>query len=56
MKGAALSTVLSVLISCIIMAYWLWIKKDNYLELTYKNLKLDFNIIKEIIALSIPAT
>ena len=56
MKGAALSTVVSVLISCIIMAYWLWIKKDNYLELTYKNLKLDFNIIKEIIALSIPAT
>ena len=56
MKGAALSTVLSVLISCIIMAYWIWIKKDNYLELTYKHFKLDLNIIKEIIGLAIPST
>ena len=56
MKGAALSTVVSVLISCIIMAYWIWIKKDNYLELTYKHFKLDLNIIKEIIGLAIPST
>ena len=56
MKGAALSTVVSVLISCIIMAYWIWIKKDNYLELTYKHFKLDLNIIKEIMGLAIPST
>ncbi|WP_295723288.1 MATE family efflux transporter [uncultured Methanobrevibacter sp.] len=56
MKGAAIATVLSVLISCIIMAYWLWIKKDNYLELSYKHFKLDYNIIKEIISLAIPTT
>ena len=56
MKGAALSSVISVLISCIIMAYWIWVKKDNYLELTYKDFKLNLNIIKEIIGLAIPAT
>ena len=56
MKGAALSTVVSVLISCIIMAYWIWIKKDNYLELTYKHFKLDLNIIKDIMGLAIPST
>ena len=56
MKGAALSTVISVLISCIIMAYWIWIKKDNYLKLTYKHFKLDLNIRKEIIGLAIPST
>ncbi len=56
MKGAALTTVISVLISCVIMAYWQWIKKDNYLELSYKHFKLDFNIIKDIISLAIPAT
>ena len=55
-KGAALATVLSVTVSCSIMAYWLWIKKDNYLELTYKDFKLDLNIIKEILSLAIPAT
>ena len=38
------------------MAYWIWIKKDNYLELTYKDFKLDLNIIKEIISLAIPDT
>ena len=55
-KGAALATVLSVTVSCVIMAYWIWIKKDNYLELTYKDFKLDLNIIKEILSLAIPAT
>lgn len=56
MKGAALATVISVLISCALMAYWIWIKKDTYLELTYKHFKLDLNIIKEIIGLAIPST
>ena len=56
MKGAALATVISALISCALMAYWIWIKKDNYLELTYKDFKLDLNIIKEIISLAIPDT
>ena len=32
------------------------VKKDNYLELTYKDFKLNLNIIKEIIGLAIPAT
>ena len=56
MKGAAIATVISALISCALMAYWVWIKKDNYLELTYKDFKLDLNIIKEIISLAIPDT
>ena len=55
-KGAALATVLAVTVSCVIMAYWIWIKKDNYLELTYKDFKLDLNIIKEILNLAIPST
>ena len=56
MKGAAIATVISSIIPCALIAYWIWIKKDNYLKLTYKQFKLDLNIIKDIISLAIPAT
>ncbi|MCQ2553636.1 MAG: polysaccharide biosynthesis C-terminal domain-containing protein, partial [Clostridia bacterium] len=30
--GAAWATILSSLISCIVMGYWIWIKKDTYID------------------------
>ena len=56
MKGAAWASVISALISCIIMAYWIWVKKDMYLNLTYKDFSLNFQIIKDILNLAIPST
>ncbi|MDL2246534.1 MATE family efflux transporter [Methanobrevibacter sp. OttesenSCG-928-K11] len=56
MAGAAIATVLSALISCLVMAYWIWFKKDTYLSLGWSSFKYKASIIKDILMVAIPAT
>lgn len=56
MAGAAVATIISALISCIVLAYWLWIKKDTYLCLEWKSFKYNSSILKEIFKVAIPST
>lgn len=37
--GAAWATVISAGISCIVMAYWIWVKKDTYMNLSFDQFK-----------------
>ena len=38
--GAAWATVISAGISCIVMAYWIWVKKDTYMNLSFEIMKV----------------
>ena len=54
--GAAVSTVISSLITLLILAYWIVIKKDTYLNFSFKSFKPDFSIVKRILRVGIPAS
>ncbi|KZX12968.1 MATE family efflux transporter [Methanobrevibacter curvatus] len=56
MAGAALATVFSALISCLVMAYWIWVKKDTYLSLSRSSFNYKGKIVKDILNVAIPST
>ena len=56
MVGAAWATVISVAVSCIIMSYWFWVKKDLFLDLSLKNFSFDSKIILDELEVAIPST
>ena len=54
--GAAWATVISALISCFIMSYWIWGKKDLYLDLSFKNFNYSSKMILDTLQVAIPST
>jgi putative MATE family efflux protein len=54
--GAAWASVISAGISCLIMSYWIWIKKDTFLNVGRSRFKLSRYILKEILIVAIPAS
>ena len=55
-SGAAWATVISAFISCIIMSYWIWGKKDLYLDLSRKNFDFQKSLMFDILQVAIPST
>ena len=55
-EGAAIATVLSQLISCLILVYYLVYKKRSYIDFSVRYLKFNYNIIKEILAVGVPSS
>ena len=55
MYGAALSTVLSLLIVLIIILYWIFIKRDTYLKPKLSSFDYDFGIIFDILKVAVPS-
>ncbi len=53
--GAAWATLVSIAVTCLLFIYWLFIKKDIYLEITFKDFHPDWKILKEIFSVGIPA-
>jgi putative MATE family efflux protein len=56
MAGAAIATVLSALISCLVMIYWIWVKKDTYLSLSPSSFHYESRIVKDILDVAIPSS
>ena len=56
MNGAAWATVLSAFLSCFVLIYWMHIKKDTYLDLSFKKFKYENSIIWGILNVAIPST
>lgn len=56
MFGAALSTILSLMIVLSIIVNWIYFKKDTYLKPTLSNFKYDSQIIKDILKVAVPST
>ena len=54
--GAAWATVFSAALSCLVMSYWIWGKKDLFLDLSPKNFSFDKQIIIDELLVAIPAT
>jgi len=55
MFGAALSTVISLIIVLLVIVYWIYIKKDTYLKPTLKNYQYKPEIFKDILKVAIPS-
>ena len=55
-SGAAWATVLSATMSCIVMSYWIWGKKDLYLDLSFKNFDYQSYIMLDTLQVAIPST
>ena len=54
--GAAWATVISASLSCIVMSYWIWGKKDLYLDLSLKNFNYSSKIMLDTLQVAIPST
>ena len=55
-SGAAWATVISASLSCIIMSYWIWGKKDLYLDLSFENFHYSSQIMLDTLQVAIPST
>lgn len=54
--GAALATVISIMFVTVILFYWIRIKKDTYVTVSFKNFRLKPAVIKDILGVGIPAS
>lgn len=55
-SGAAISSVLASLISISIAIYWIFIKKDGYVKIKFKDFDFSNKLFKEILDVGFPAT
>ena len=55
-SGAAWATVVSAIMSCVVMSYWIWGKKDLYLDLSPKNFHYETKMITDNLQVAIPST
>ncbi|NIO85602.1 MAG: MATE family efflux transporter [Candidatus Aminicenantes bacterium] len=54
--GAAWATVISLSVTSILMANWLFLKKDTYVSFNFSNFKFNKNIVKDIFGVGLPAS
>lgn len=54
--GASLATIVSSLGAAIVIIYWILIKKDTYVNVTFKGFKFDLEIARDILKVGIPAS
>ena len=54
--GAAWATVISASLSCIVMSYWIWGKKDLYLDLSPSNFNYSGQMVLDTLQVAIPST
>ena len=54
--GAAWATLLSMTVSSLILAYWLFFKKNTYLSFHFRGFRFNKTIIRDIFKVSLPAS
>ena len=55
-SGAAWATIISATLSCLVMSYWIWGKKDLYLDLSPKNFSYQGSLMFDTLQVAIPST
>ncbi|MDO5831754.1 MAG: MATE family efflux transporter [Methanobrevibacter sp.] len=55
-SGAAWATIISATLSCVVMSYWMWGKKDLYLDLSFENFNFSKGLMLDILQVAIPST
>ena len=54
--GAAWATVFSATLSCLVMSYWIWGKKDLFLDLSPKNFSYQSKMMIDELQVAVPST
>ena len=54
--GASLATIMSSIGSAIVIMYWILIKKDTYVDVTFKGFKFEPHIARDILKVGIPSS
>jgi putative MATE family efflux protein len=54
--GAAIASVFSMAVSSLLFIYWMFSKKDTYLDISIRNFKYNGKILGEILSVGIPST
>lgn len=54
--GAAWATVVSGLVSCIVMGFWMWVKRDTYMDLHFSEFNASKYVVTDIMKVAIPST
>lgn len=54
--GASLATIMSSIGSAIVIMYWILIKKDTYVDVTFKGFKFESHIARDILKVGIPSS
>ncbi|MDD2339226.1 MAG: MATE family efflux transporter [Methanosarcina sp.] len=54
--GAAWATLISIGISCLMMANWLFFRKDTYVAFNFRDFRFEKSIVKEIFKVALPAS
>lgn len=54
--GASLATIMSSIGSAIVIMYWILIKKDTYVDVTFKGFKFELHIARDILKVGIPSS
>ncbi len=54
--GAGWATILSAFISCLIMIYWMWVKKDTYMDLHPSEFHASKPVTIDILKVAFPST
>jgi putative MATE family efflux protein len=54
--GAAWATIISFALTSLLLGYWLFFKKDTFVDFTFKQFKFKKHIIKDIFGVGIPAS
>ena len=55
-SGAAWATILSSSISCVVLIYWLLLKRDTYVSFSREDFKASWNVVKNILMVALPAS
>ena len=55
-SGAAWATVISATMSCLVMSYWIWGKKDLFLDLSPSNFHYESSMMLDTLQVAIPPT
>lgn len=56
LQGAAIATVLAAVLAMLPMLYWMFVKRDSFLEIRMSEYKRDLRIYKDILVVGIPAS
>ena len=54
--GAAMATVISLMVSSLLFTYWLFIRRNTYVDIIFKDFKYKKKILKEILSVGVPSS
>ena len=54
--GAAYATILSMFVTTLILVYWLFFRKDTYVNFEFRDFKFNRDILKDIFGVGLPAS